>query len=312
MSDRLLTLFLEYNRSPFLFVEPGGNYGDSLIYKGAYKLAESADLDYEVLSHESYMRGEFKKDAIVYIHGSGGFVPIWSGTPIAELEKAVASAHRVIIVGPQTVWPDDTFLHDRVARVVNEAKSQDIFFHVRECVSYEAVVRNLPSFVTVVLEHDTALNLGREDFLADRDEEEDGTRYSGRRGAYTLYAIREDKEAQGRCRRDPFAVWLDPVKESRSFVEWVKLHQGARAIVTNRLHSAICGCVLGLPTTLVANSYHKNRAVWEFSLRGRGVKWLDRAENSIMGDLANRLGPTRWFFSRGPVRRFIYRRLGLR
>jgi len=48
-------------------------------------------------------------------------------------------------------------------------------------------------------------------------------------------------------------------------------------IETNRLHVAIGGSLLGKEVNLYANSYWKNRAVYEASLRGRfrNLHWAD-------------------------------------
>ena len=43
-SHRILELFHEFRDQPFVFVEPGGNAGDSLIYRGAEKLARAAGI----------------------------------------------------------------------------------------------------------------------------------------------------------------------------------------------------------------------------------------------------------------------------
>ena len=59
--------------------------------------------------------------------------------------------------------------------------------------------------------------------------------------------------------------------------------------MTDRLHSAILGTILGIPVTLMPNSYHKNRAVWEYSLSERGVKWLDELKMSRVASAINSL-----------------------
>jgi len=116
------------------------------------------------------------------------------------------------------------------------------------------------------LDHDTALQLTPEEAL----------RGTSQRSRYTLFALRQDNEAprEGDAARFD-GVLLDPAMYARSFDHWVRLHALARRIVTNRTHSSVLGAVLGKPTTLLGGSYHKNRSIWEYSLRSRGVDWLD-------------------------------------
>lgn len=49
-------------------------------------------------------------------------------------------------------------------------------------------------------------------------------------------------------------------------------------IFTDRLHVAIVGLMAGCDVTLLPNSYHKNRSMWETWLRDLGCKWMDRDE----------------------------------
>jgi len=48
---------------------------------------------------------------------------------------------------------------------------------------------------------------------------------------------------------------------------------------TNRLHDAICAGLLGKRVKMYPNSYFKNRAVYEFSMRDRfpDVEWVEMA-----------------------------------
>lgn len=71
----------------FLFVEPGGNCGDYLIYKGAEKLANICGIKYKSVTSHEFLDNSYPHESVVYIHGSGGFVPWWSGTPILALKK---------------------------------------------------------------------------------------------------------------------------------------------------------------------------------------------------------------------------------
>lgn len=263
-SRQVLRLFQEYRTREFLFVEPGGNFGDYLIYEGARKLARLAGIHYRSLTAQEFLQCAPPGDAVVYIHGSGGYVPMWPGSPIATFRHAITTHLGPTILGPTTFFTENDFLAKTIAADLNQARSREVYVLTRDQVSYSAVAGFVPDWVRLNQDHDTALNLVRSDLLSDNP-----------RRAYALYAIREDKEGTTVKKRDLFVVWLDPARYCTSLDGWVRLHACAKRIVTNRLHSSIVGTILGIPTTLLPNSYHKNRAVWEFSLQQRGVQWMD-------------------------------------
>lgn len=266
VSNNLFQLFREFSTRPFLFIEPGGNSGDSLIYKGAYKLAAQACLPFRAATHEEVIDrlDSVPSDTVIYIHGSGGFVPLWSGRPSAALRRLIATFKGTVILGPSTFSEDVDYLKRSFIDDLPGARCRRLFLFTREHTSYLVLKRCLPAWVELLEDHDTALNLGAGDL--------DG---SCIRQKYSFYAIRTDKEVCPAVTMNVFSSQLDPVPYSRSFEEWFLFHARAREIVTNRLHSSILGAVLGKPTTLMPNSYHKNRSVWEFSLADRGVSWRE-------------------------------------
>ncbi|PKN26922.1 MAG: hypothetical protein CVU64_16890 [Deltaproteobacteria bacterium HGW-Deltaproteobacteria-21] len=266
VSKTLFDLFRRLSSHSFLFIEPGGNSGDSLIYKGAYKLAARAQLQYEAVRHEEIIDrlNEVPSDKVVYIHGSGGFVPLWSGRPSIALRRLVATFNGTIILGPSTFSEDVDYLKESLINFISDGRCRKVFIFAREHTSYLVLKQWLPSWVELLEDHDTALNLQAQDFDITRLEQ-----------IYALYAIRADKERSPKQKMDIFSSRLDPVLCCRSFEEWFLLHARAKEIVTNRLHSSILGSILGKRTTLLPNSYHKNRSLWEFSLKSRGVLWRE-------------------------------------
>ena len=65
----LLKTFEENADKGFIFISPGGNQGDQMIYLGAYKLAAQAGLTYRSIL---YGMGQnvhvFNRDIILYLH----------------------------------------------------------------------------------------------------------------------------------------------------------------------------------------------------------------------------------------------------
>jgi len=266
ISTTLFDLFRQLSSHVFLFIEPGGNSGDSLIYKGAYKLAAQANLQYEVAKHEEIIHqiDGVSRDHIIYVHGGGGFVPWWSGKPITAIRKIVSTFNGIVIFGPTTFSEDVDYLKESFINSISEGRCKKLHIFTREHTSYLVLKRCLPSWVELWEDHDTALNLKARDFDTSLIKQK-----------YKFYAIRTDKEMCPTQKMDVFSSQLDPVTYCRSFNEWFLLHARAKEIVTNRLHSSILGSILGKRTTLMPNSYHKNRSVWEFSLANRDVNWRE-------------------------------------
>ena len=265
---QLKDVFDRYQGRPFVFVVPGGNYGDHLIWRGAEKLARSHGLVFRSCSSHEALRSQFAPEEAVYIHGGGGFVPWWSGGGIKVLQHLCESHPGPLIYGPCTVDPTNmSFLRECLAPVP-KSSAEEVLILARERPSFEALQEVLDT-KHVGLDHDTALYLESSDFPHI-------VQLMKSRSDYDFIASRVDAEGVGDCPR----ISLDPVKIARSFDHWLAMHACARSIVTNRLHSSIAGSIFGVPTTLSSNSYHKARSVWEYSLQERGVQWADSIPGS--------------------------------
>ncbi|MGH7403135.1 MAG: polysaccharide pyruvyl transferase family protein [Candidatus Rokuibacteriota bacterium] len=280
-SPQLFRLFEAYRSTPFLFVESGGNFGDELIWLGAYKLARVAGLDIRRVTYDEFVGSCVPPDTGVYVHGGGGINPWCSGRAITTFQKALATDCPIAILGPQSVHPDHAFLRAKLASELDQASARRTVVFARDHVSYEALAACFPG-LELGAEHDTALHLSRADL--------DGPCLPR---AFALHVIREDNESNQILDRDLLSLSIDPTRFCRSFNQWVALHRSARRIVTNRLHSAIAGVVLGKPTVLLPNSYHKTRSVWVYSLRERGVVWSDEVPLGPVPRVINAFAPLR-------------------
>jgi exopolysaccharide biosynthesis predicted pyruvyltransferase EpsI len=266
-SHRLYSLFRDLKTRPFLFVQPGGNAGDHLIYRGAEKVAELAGVDYRSIPAEEFPAASFSADTVVYVHGGGGFVPWWSQRSVHALAHALRHHEGTVVLGPSTVSLDRGYLDDALGAPIAEMRAEALHIFARERISLAELERFAAPRVQIALDHDTALNLTRDDLVRLMER-------NGGRPGYAMYAIREDRESPAqRHRPNPFGVWLDPGRVCRDFGVWLRVHVQAGRIVTNRTHSSIAGAIAGVPTTILANSYHKNRGIWEYSLREMGVEW---------------------------------------
>ena len=256
----------QFRDRAFLFVEPGGNWGDGLIYLGAQTLARRLGLQWESLSYAEFIARAPADNVTVYVHGGGGFNYFCSGKAPAAFLHAVSHYPGPVILGPTTVDDTEGFVEATLLPGLRRRIASDVVFFVRERTSLEALAGRLPPDTDLYLDHDTALQLTPEDAL-------NGSAQATR---YALLALRQDNEAPAALSWQKFdGVRLDPAFYGRSFDHWVRIHALASRIVTNRTHSSILGAVLRKPTTLLGGSYHKNRSIWEYSLAPRGVRWLD-------------------------------------
>ncbi len=282
-STKLYNLFLAYKARPFIFVERKGNFGDYLIWKGAEKLAKVTGITYRAVEFNEFLKNNYSADSVIYIHGGGGSNSFWTNNGVMDsLSKAITTHQGVVILGPETFSVENDSFKERLKASFEHSKAEKVFIFTRDESSYRFLRNSLPEGVTLELDHDTALNLDVSDLGK-----------INLSAKYTFYAVREDKEAVDIFVKDFFSVWLDPILHCRDFSEWLKIHSQAKEIITNRLHSAILGTILGKKTTLLPNSYHKNRGVWEYSLKDKGVRWSEKVRVSRLNRLINAVSPLR-------------------
>lgn len=77
--------------------------------------------------------------------------------------------------------------------------------------------------------------------------------------------------------------WLarDPITLCRSPFEYLQLAGRYERIITDRLHFAICGLMLGRHTTLLPNTYHKNVSMYETWLRDLGCRFAPSVPQAL-------------------------------
>jgi exopolysaccharide biosynthesis predicted pyruvyltransferase EpsI len=81
--------------------------------------------------------------------------------------------------------------------------------------------------------------------------------------------LRRDQERAAKRR------WFarDPAKICSTPQQYFALAARYERIVTDRLHFAICGLILGRETTLLPNDYHKNESMYDTWLKGLGCRF---------------------------------------
>jgi len=215
---------------------------------------------------------------VILIHGGANINDLY-GHGIRLLKNVTQhNPNSVIIVGPQTYWFKSTCF----PKLFLTAK-QTIHLFCREKYSYNLLKSmKLPENVHVSLSCDTIFYLSKKDFNA-------------RQGIYDLICFRTDHESavfqKARellrkigttdLRRSEKRVFMGDISNMPNFRDFVDLVEGSRSVYTDRLHVAILAAILDKDTTLYANSYYKNKGVYEYSLSNySNVKFVEISKHS--------------------------------
>lgn len=269
-------LFRQHKHREWHFVQPGGNWGDQLIYAGAEALARRLGLTWKDHDFRDFNPSRLHAGAAIYLHGSGGFNPWGSKRAFSNLKNALSVPDALVVQGPQTSDVLSEITKNLFTEAFQSARTCNVFFYARERSTLEFVNGTLPRFVSIGLDRDTALHLRKSDIL---DLANLDTVPAGR---YHLLVSRDDDEVPNtQPVAESDAVVIDPGYFARSFEHWIRIHAFAKTIRSNRLHSSIAGAILGKPVTLMGGSYHKNKSIWEYSLKDLGVLWSD--ESAVTG-----------------------------
>ena len=238
MKEVDLKKFLEkYRNTQVDFYRFPGNYGDSLIWHGTKVLLNELNISENYVEIDSP-----KNNGVLFIDGGGNFVDYYSD--VRDFLTKKPDLYREIVILPHTIFGD------KQINTLNNLSS-DITIFCREKVSFDFVKQNLLKG-GVYLWHDCA-------FYNSFPKLPDG------RG--TLNVFRKDRESV-----------VDNIPEfnndlsyngyaTKPLDELINSLEQYKEINTDRLHIAICATLLGKKVNFFPNSYYKNQAVFNYSLR---------------------------------------------
>lgn len=302
----LTTVFSRYPDRRWIAVQPGGNWGDHLIYMGADKLAKSANINWEVTDYRLFPSMRIEPGTCIFLHGSGGLNSWSSGRAFDNLAHAVRVPGATVVQGPQTCETGNPRISERFTSMLRDAECDSLTILAREVDSWRYLREVLPASVTVGLAEDTALALDKEDLIVSAGLS------AAPDGRYDLLILRQDNENPGsRFAGHTAKLVMDPAVYADSFRHWLRIHLYARSIVSNRLHSAIAGSIAEIPTTLCPGSYHKNQSVWDYSLAARGVHWADNVPQAGERDFDLVAICPRFIRNSWKFQRLVYRLRGM-
>jgi len=259
----LLELFKEHKNRHWVFMAPGGNQGDQMIYLGADKLADQAGIQHTSVLYKKRRDTRvhiLPEDTMIYLQGGGGFNRWWNWTPWLLKMIREANPYNHIVIGPTTVDNNKPYL-DHVLNL-----DDNMTFFTREKTSFK-IMQEYSHHIRI--DHDTALCLRHGDGYLMRLVGE-----LEPRNDVSLLVLRSDDERgtiPESINRGDFDIVEDPCRHG----QWAQDHMHAKRIVANRSHSAIMGAILGKDTSIFAGAYHKNKSIYEYSLKEMGVHWLE-------------------------------------
>ena len=240
------------------FVPNGGNLGDALIAAATIQRFERHGIPWQLLRGQR--RSVTPHDLVV--HGGGGsMVSLYDGG--IECLSGLLALGAPVVVLPQSIEGHEDFWR--------RARGVTVFCRDRASLArmrrFDAIESMLGDDMAV------GLDLSEEPYAAAVAV---GTALRASDEPRLLRAFRRDAESRSHAPPDSLdvsALAHPSMSSAPSIVAHACLMlsaiAGHHAIETDRLHVAIAGGLLGIDTTLHDNSYGKNRAVFDLSLRGR-------------------------------------------
>lgn len=238
------------------FIPNIGNAGDGLIALGTFHAFRNAGLALPVIPLNEFT--EMEPFDVVLYGGGGQLVPPYRDGLIL-LQRCVSAGKSVILL-PHTVAGYEADLR---------ALAGGLHILCRERASFEGLIHGGFPPERLGLGHDMALSIPTGFFAQKVPPTGSGTAFCFRTDAESARS-----EARPPTNRDISLSWNGDLWHSESFTESVCRSLAEyllqfENVETDRLHVAILSAMLGRRTYLWNNSYYKNHAVYEYSLRDR-------------------------------------------
>ena len=253
-------LFEELKGKSVGFLPLSGNAGDLMIQRATTELFHNLDIEFREITSQELAAAQLMTpvDEIV-VSGGGNMGTLWP-IPYQQRRKSLEFGL------PVTIFPQSFTRND---------ENTDCFKHV--FVREKASMKFNRDFI---LAPDMALGMKiPEKFDCPVLE--------------TGLFLRKDAES---CLHQNPSALVDPILVSKTIDEYLGLASMFENIITDRLHFAIAGLMAGRNVTLLPNSYHKNRSIYETWLHDLGCHWLNNTDSI--------------FYDRVEVEGLIWKRLG--
>lgn len=258
--DRLKQLLIKYRdeKRPIKHVVHGGNYGDTLIYRGTDKLLKS-------INYFNNKVEEIKDNCLVLLAGGGNINDIYTHGLSNLIRVLENNKDFDVVVQPQSY----IFTNTDFAGLLSKYKPRKLYLFCREKYSYKQLKNlKLPNWVNIEMGHCPSLYLKKEDIVDNYKQE------------HLLIALRNDKECTfetkkraGKIRKILLKnkgkiIIFDPAVRASSFDEFIEIIGKAKKIYTDHLHIGVLGgAIFDREVHLYSGSYYKIKGVYKHSLK---------------------------------------------
>lgn len=246
----------EYIDKEVILVPNPGNAGDYLILYSTILIFKKLNINFQF----GGINNKYNKKIIFY-GGGGNLIHLYS-----DCRNFIYNnyKHNEIIILPHTICSND----DLLKKLINTK------IICRELVSYEYVYNTVNNKDIVFLCKDLALYMDN-DLL---------NNFKNNEGSGILNAFRKDIESKykGRVKNNDDlsrTLYKENINNDIKIYENVVKNfffqiSSYEIINTDRLHIAIAGFLLNKKVNLYSNSYYKNKAVYEYSLKCENIKFI--------------------------------------
>ena len=250
MQSNLIKFLSKFKDDKIKYVANPGNAGDSLIANGTLALLRKLNIDFKICN----IRNAFYGDIIFY-GGGGNLVK-----PYDNLKNFLWENHQnnKIIILPHTIYDCSVLLN---------SLGNNVYIFAREETSYEYIKCNMNNLENTFLSDDMAFHIEGIDFYKQQN-------HIGECNAFRLDLEKTDiKIPKGNkdishdfmFKQNTFNEDDINISTDNMFSYLCKFE----TINTNKLHVTIAGPLLGRKVNLYANSYFKNKAVFDFSIKNK-------------------------------------------
>jgi len=227
----------KYKNTSVDFFRFPGNYGDSLIWHGTKILLSSLNISEHYVDISSP-----KNNDVLFIDGGGNFVDYYSDVKNFLIKKP--ALYREIVILPHTIFGE------KQIEILNNISSSLTIF-CREKVSAK-FLKNRLTHGEIYLWHDCAF-YNKFSLIPV--------------GRGILNAFRSDVESILNKRSESNSDLSYSGYATKPLNEFIEVLQKYAQVNTDRLHIAIGSVLLGKQVKLFPNSYYKNKAVFDYSLK---------------------------------------------
>jgi exopolysaccharide biosynthesis predicted pyruvyltransferase EpsI len=242
-------IFLErYKNNEIVYIPNPGNAGDAVIFYGTIQVFDNLNLKYTIGNINTIYNNK-----TIFYGGGGNLVGLYNNC-YNFINKNKNSNNIVIL--PHTITNVDSLLNN---------VSENITFICREHISYDYVKKFIKNKNNLYLSKDLAFYIN------------DLTKYKDNQGNGECNAFRTDIE------KTKIEIPKDNIDLSQHFSKNLQTYSinvckevcfnifeylsKFSIINTNRLHIAIVGGLLNKKVNFYQNSYYKNKAIYDYSIK---------------------------------------------